>query len=119
MFTITFLEYGLQGGKLSEDAFNVAMPIALMNLNNISFCKLENSTLTPYQSVTVTEIACKYADWIDENSDFVNRVIDSYSINNVSVNYANSSTVMMVGGCIIPKHLYSRFLSTNLGRLVL
>jgi len=63
-------------------------------------------TLTDFQQETIQEVCCQLADFEYTNQDVIESVIQSYSINGVSMSFGNSWNVMVRSGIAIKKDIY-------------
>lgn len=117
MVSMTFDEYQDYKGKLTEEQFNESIDKCIDNLDVISYRRLNQATLSLYQELTIDKVLAEYIDWTHNNQDFINRTIDKYSINGVSIDYNESSTVRNIEGIYIPSVLHRKLLSTGLYKL--
>lgn len=86
--------------------------IDILTYNRI-FARGFNS-LTALQQKTVTECCCEIIQFYDENSDTLDSVLNSYSINGVSMQFNFNSAVYQRNGVVIRASTYSRLMSTGL-----
>lgn len=70
--------------------------------------------LTAFQQAVIKEVCCELAEFEYENSDLINSVLQSYSINGVSMTFGNSWNIKVISGVAMPMDLYKRLLSTGL-----
>lgn len=69
--------------------------------------------LTDFQQKTIKDVCCELADFEYENEDILENPISGYSINGVSVQYANAD-LKKVSGITIPSSLYQKLQLTGL-----
>lgn len=95
---------GITSEKLTSKLHHASRLIDTLTYNRIKSIGFDN--LTDYQKEIVKECCCKLADFVNDNSDLINGVINSYTINEVSVSYGGMS-VMLINGVVISKELYA------------
>jgi len=69
--------------------------------------------LTAFQQKTIKDVCCELADFEYENADILENPISGYSINGVSVQYANAD-LKKVSGITIPSSLHQKLQLTVL-----
>lgn len=72
------------------------------------------NNLTPYQQETIKEVCCKLADFETENADMIECVLQSYSINGVSMTFGSSWNLVVQNGVAIKRDLFRQLESTGL-----
>jgi hypothetical protein len=70
--------------------------------------------LTPFQQELIQEVICKQADFLFENNDAINSILDSYAINGVSMKFGTGFNVTLEEGVPIQKTVYSLLEQTGL-----
>lgn len=70
--------------------------------------------LTAFQQTVIKEVCSELAEFEYENADLIDSVLQSYSINGVSMTFGNSWNVKIQNGVAMPRDLYERLLSTGL-----
>lgn len=70
--------------------------------------------LTAFQQEVVKEVCSELAEFEYENANLIDSVLQSYSINGVSMTFGNSWKVKIQNGVAMPRDLYARLLSTGL-----
>lgn len=70
--------------------------------------------LTEFQQEIVQEVVCELADFEYVNASQLSSMLSSYSINGVSMQIGESTTVSKVDGVFIPDYLYSLLEQTGL-----
>lgn len=70
--------------------------------------------LTSFQQEIVQMVCCKMADFEYENSDMINSVLQSYSVNGVSMQFGNSWNVKVVSGIVVQSETYQYLSQTGL-----
>ena len=72
------------------------------------------NNLTNFQKLIVGEVICRFAEFKYENKDVLNTFLNSYSIDNVSMDFANSKNLKRIDGITIPTYLYNHLEQTGL-----
>lgn len=70
--------------------------------------------LTPFQQEIVQEVVCKQATFLFENKDAIESILDSYSINGVSMHFGTGFNVELQDGIPIQKTVYSLLTQSGL-----
>lgn len=70
--------------------------------------------LTGFQQELIKQVCCEQADFLYENNDALSSVLDSYSINSVSMHFGTGFNVTLVGGIPVQKTTYSLLEQTGL-----
>lgn len=72
------------------------------------------SNLTEFQQETIKEVCCEMADFEYENADMINSVLQSYSINGVSMSFGSSWNVKLISGIAVRADTYQKLSQTGL-----
>ena len=75
--------------------------------------------LSMFQQDIITECVCDQADFEYENEDAIQSVLQSYSINGVSMAFGESWNVKVENGIAIRKETYAKLMQTGLCSTVL
>lgn len=70
--------------------------------------------LTAFQQRIVKEVCKQLAEFEYENSDILNNILQSYSINGVSMSFSGSWNVIVQGGVAIRRDIYELLCTTGL-----
>jgi hypothetical protein len=70
--------------------------------------------LTEFQQDIVKQVVCDQAEFLFENADAIASVLDSYSINGVSMHFGTGFNVIVEGGLPIQSTTYSLLKQTGL-----
>ena len=70
--------------------------------------------LTPYQQKTIKEVCKQLAEFEYENADILNSILQSYSINGVSMSFSSSWNVTILAGVAIRRDIYELLCTTGL-----
>lgn len=72
------------------------------------------NALTPFQQEVIKEVTCELAEFESENKELIESVLQSYSINGVSMTFGNSWNIAVISGIAIKKDIYERLVTTGL-----
>ena len=105
------------GNILPSDSVENALEKASRHIDTLTYNRIvakgfEN--LTPFQQSVVKEVCKDLAEFEFENADLIESVLQSYSINGVSMNFGGSWSVKIQNGVAISMTLYHCLLSTGL-----
>lgn len=70
--------------------------------------------LTDFQQEIVQDVVCKQAEFLYENADAIASILDSYSINSVSMKFGSGFNVDVAEGVPMQKTVYSILKQTGL-----
>lgn len=70
--------------------------------------------LTPFQQELIQEVVCKQADFLFNNADAIASILDSYSINGVSMHFGTGFNVEIIEGVPTQRTVYSLLEQTGL-----
>lgn len=109
-------EYTKSGGLIDTDIekhlIQASRHIDALTYNRIVAKGFEN--LTEFQQEIIKTVCFDIANFEYENSDLINSVLQSYSINGVSMQFGNSWNIAVVGGVAIRRDTYNLLMSTGL-----
>ena len=108
---VTASEYTEMGYSTvpSEDLTKM-LTEASRNVDNLTFNRIVAigfDKLTDFQQSIIKEVVCKQADFLYENADAISSILDSYSINGVSMNFGSGFNVDVSDGIPIQRTVYS------------
>lgn len=86
--------------------------IDTLTFNRIRGIGFDN--LTEFQKEIIKEVTCELADFEYENEDVITSVLNSYSINGVSMSFGDSWNIKVLKGVAIPTELYETLSQTGL-----
>ena len=86
--------------------------IDTLTYNRIIAAGFEN--LTEFQRETITECCCEIVQFYDDNVDILDSVLNSYSINGVSMQFNTNLNVCVKNSCVLRTNTYGRLMSTGL-----
>lgn len=109
-------EYFDNGGLIEENAekylTSASRHIDRLTFNRIAAKGFEN--LTEYQQEIVKTVCFDMANFESENEDLINSVLQSYSVNGVSMQFGSSWNVAVIGGVAIRRDTYNLLMQTGL-----
>ena len=70
--------------------------------------------LTPYQQEIVREVVCSQADFETENADLIETVLSGYSLNGVSMQFADGWNIYADKGVAMRRNVYALLSQTGL-----
>lgn len=111
-------EYSELGySKVPSTAIQQALRDASRQIDSLTFNRIVAKgfeKLTPFQQEIIKEVVCKHADFLYENADAIESILDSYSINGVSMKFGTGFNVKMENGLPIQSTVYSLLKQTGL-----
>ena len=111
---IVNLEYYInQYGGSYGDVIVPFLKRAERNINTITFNRLINTELTPFQLNICQECICQYAEFICDNHDIIDSAISTFGINGVNVSLSMTN-LTKVNGVVIPNEIHASLLQTGL-----
>ena len=105
------------GNILPSDSVEKALEKASRHIDVLTYNRIVANgfeNLTSFQQSVVKEVCKELAEFEFENADLTESVLQSYSINGVTMNFGGSWNIRTQNGIAIPTNLYHRLLSTNL-----
>lgn len=105
-------------GELEEESIEKALKTASMHIDTLTYNRIVGkgfSNLTQFQQSIIKEVCCQMADFEAENEEWLNSVLQSYSVNGVSMSFGgNSWNVKVQNGIAIRADLYELLQQTGL-----
>ena len=98
-------------GKLDDADVEQALQKASRHIDTLTYNRIvaigfEN--LTEYQQGIIKECECLMADWETENTDYINNMLSSYSLNGASMSFTGqSASATVVSGVAVSREIYS------------
>lgn len=109
-------EYYDNGGLIEENAekylISASRHIDSLTFNRIVAKGFEN--LTEFQQEIIKTVCFDMANFECENQDLINSVLQSYSINGVSMQFGSSWNIAVVNGVAIRRDTYNLLMQTGL-----
>lgn len=98
-------------GKLDDADAEKALEKASRHIDTLTYNRIvavgfEN--LAEYQQGVIKECECLMADWETENTDYINSMLSSYSLNGASMSFTGqSASATVVSGVAVSREIYS------------
>ncbi len=105
------------GGEIIEDDVDKYLRTASRHIDSLTYNRIVGrgfSNLTQFQQDIIREVCCELAEFEYENEDLIQNVLQSYSINGVSMSFGNSWNVKVVSGVAIRSDIYEKLAQTGL-----
>lgn len=98
-------------GNLEESDAEKALKQAERHIDALTFNRIVDkgfNNLTEFQQGIIKECECLMADWEEENADYINSILSSYSLNGASMSFTgNSAGATVVNGIAVSRDIYS------------
>lgn len=105
------------GGEIIEDDVDKYLRTASRHIDSLTYNRIVGrgfSNLTQFQQDIIREVCCELAEFEYENEDLIHNVLQSYSINGVSMSFGNSWNVRVISGVAIRSDIYEKLAQTGL-----
>lgn len=105
------------GGEITEDDVDKYLRAASRHIDSLTYNRIVGrgfSNLTQFQQDIIREVCCELAEFEYENEDLIQNVLQSYSINGVSMSFGNSWNVKVISGVAIRSDIYEKLAQTGL-----
>lgn len=107
-----------EGTVIPEDDVEKALKQASRHIDSLTYNRIVGrgfSNLTAYQQDLIREVICQQAEFEYEYRDEINSALSSYSINGVSVQFAeNTWNVFSTKGVAMRRDVYAMLCQTGL-----
>lgn len=115
---VTADEYAEMGyADIPSDDATRLLTNASRNVDTLTFNRIVAKgfdNLTEFQKDIIKQVVCEQANFLYENADAIASVLDSYSINGVSMRFGTGFNIIMEGGLPIQSTTYSLLQQTGL-----
>lgn len=115
---VTAQEYTQLGhDTIPSDQVEKFLHEASRNVDTLTFNRIVArgfDRLTDFQQEIIQEVVCRQADFLFENADAIASILDSYSINSVSMKFGSGFNVDVAEGVPMQKTVYSILKQTGL-----
>lgn len=105
-------------GEMPEEEAEKALKKACRHIDTLTYNRIVGrgfENLTEFQQGIIKECACMMADFEHKNSDMIDSLINSYSINGASISFSGEgANFMSIRGVIIQRDTYSYLEQTGL-----
>ena len=98
-------------GTLDDAEIDKALQQASRHIDTLTYNRIVGigfDNLTEYQQGIIKECECLMADWETENTDYINSMLSSYSLNGASMSFTGqSASATVVSGVAVSREIYS------------
>ena len=105
------------GSMIPEDEIERALDIASMHIDSLTYNRIVGrgfSGLTEFQQNMVRRVCCMQAEFEYENAALIQSVLDSYSLNGVSMSFGSNWKVTTAAGVAMRRDVYALLCQTGL-----
>lgn len=106
-----------EGDSIPEDKLSKKLKEASRHIDTLTYNRIVGrgiSNLSQWQQDIIKEVCCEMADFEYENADMIQNVLQSYSINGVSMNFGASWNIAVQDGVAIRRDVYMKLQQTGL-----
>lgn len=115
---VTAEEYSQMGyNAVPADSLEMRLKQASRNVDTLTYNRIigaDFDSLTEFQREIIKETVCQMADFYEENADALESVLQSYSINGVSMSFGESWNVKIIDGIAVRSDIYKYLCQTGL-----
>lgn len=98
-------------GNLEDTEIEKALEKASRHIDTLTYNRIVEKgfdNLTEFQQGIIKECECLMADWETENTDYINSMLSSYSLNGASMSFTGqSASATVVSGVAVSREIYS------------
>lgn len=112
-----YYEEVFDGDTIPADDLDKCLKTASRHIDSLTYNRIVGrgiSNLTEFQQDIIREVCCRQADFEYENSDIIETVISSYSLNGASVQFGNTWNVIVRNGVAMRRDTYQLLQQTGL-----
>ena len=105
------------GSMIPEDEIERALDIASMHIDSLTYNRIVGRGfygLTEFQQNMVRRVCCMQAEFEYENAALIQSVLDSYSLNGVSMSFGSNWKVTTAAGVAMRRDVYAMLCQTGL-----
>lgn len=102
---------------LAKRLREASQQVDMLTFNRIRGKGFDN--LTSFQQSVIKEVICQHLDFVYENQDMIDSVLQSYSINGVSMSFGQSWNIEVMNGVAMKRSTYELLKQTGLTRSVI
>ena len=102
---------------LAKRLKEASQQVDMLTFNRIRGKGFDN--LTSFQQSVIKEVICQHVDFVYENRDMIDSVLQSYSINGVSMSFGQSWNIEVMNGVAMKRSTYELLKQTGLTRSVI
>lgn len=115
--TREFYENAYKGTVIPVDELETALKQASRHIDSLTYNRIIGqgfSNLSEFQQDIIREAVCLQADFEFENSDEINTILSSYSINGVSAQFGSSWNILLNKGVAMKRDVFALLSQTGL-----
>ncbi|MDW2799893.1 hypothetical protein RZO55_20180 [Clostridium boliviensis] len=115
--TPDFYKETYQGSTVPEDELERALRQASRHIDSLTYNRIVGrgfSNLTEFQKEVIQEVVCLQAEFEHENSEVIDTVLSSYSINGTSMQFGQGWNVFTDKGIAMKRDVYAQLSQTGL-----
>ena len=102
---------------LAKRLKEASQQVDMLTFNRVRGKGFDN--LTSFQQSVIKEVICQHVDFVYENQDMIDSVLQSYSINGVSMSFGQSWNIEVINGIAMKRSTYELLKQTGLTRSVI
>lgn len=105
------------GETIPEDELEKTLKQASRHIDTLTYNRIVGrgiSSLTGFQQDIIKECCCEMADFEYENAEVLQSILQSYSINGVSMSFGSSWNVSIIRGVAVKTDVYEKLKQTGL-----
>lgn len=110
-------EYKKNYSDIPDENIEKNLKKASRHIDTLTFNRIQGigfDNLAEFQKEIIKEVTCELASFEYENEDVITSVLNSYSINGVSMSFGDSWNIKVLKGVAIPTELYETLSQTGL-----
>lgn len=114
---VTVEEYKKNYSDIPDENIEKSLKKASRHIDTLTFNRIQGigfDNLAEFQKEIIKEVTCELASFEYENEDVITSVLNSYSINGVSMSFGDSWNIKVLKGVAIPTELYETLSQTGL-----
>jgi len=105
------------GNMIPADEVEKSLRTASRHVDSLTYNRIISRgilNLTEFQQETIREVCCEMAEFEYDNADLIQSVLQSYSINGVSMSFGSSWNVKIISGIAVRADAYEKLSQTGL-----
>ena len=111
----TYYTESYGGDTIPPKALEKSLRKASRHIDTLTFNRIESmERLTEFQQEIVREVCCEMADFEYENAETLGSILQSYSINGVSMTFGEGLNARVIDGVVIRRDTYGLLCQTGL-----
>lgn len=106
-----------KGSAITEEQLESALRTASRHIDTLTYNRIVGkgfASLTPFQQSIIQDVCCQMADFETENEEWLNSILQSYSVNGVSMSFGSGWNVKVINGVAIRADTYETLRQTGL-----